>query len=309
MFLKDVYPSAPLIGYFEFFYNQIGADVGFDNNKSAQVDQLARLRAKNITNLMAMNGADAGHTPTAWQHSLYPEFYRNRIQVIHEGINTEEVRPNGNASINLSRQGIRLHAGEEILTYVARSLEPYRGFPQFMRSLPEILRQRPKARVVIVGGEGTSYGPPPAGGGTHKQELLNELSGDLDLSRIHFVGRVSYPTLKKIFQVSRVHVYLTVPFVLSWSMLEAMSSGALVIGSRTAPVTEVIQHGENGLLVEFNDRAALIEQIVGALEQPESFLRLRQTAREHIIEKYDLHQKCLPSLLNFIQVTSAMGRH
>jgi glycosyltransferase involved in cell wall biosynthesis len=168
--------------------------------------------------------------------------------------------------VKITQDGPEIAAGDEIVTYVARSLEPYRGFRTFMRSLPAILAARPKARVLIVGGDGVSYGAPPTGPLNYREQMLQELGDSLDLSRVHFLGKVSYEAFIRLLQVSRVHVYLTYPFVLSWSMLEAMSAGCLVVGSRTPPVEEVIQHGANGLLVDFFSPAEVAQRVVEALE-------------------------------------------
>ena len=197
--------------------------------------------------------------------------------------------------------GIDLKAGDEVLTYVARNLEPYRGFDRFMRSLPALLRARPHAQVLIVGGDEVSYGARLPEGQTYRQQMLDELGDALDLSRVHFLGRVPYAVFLKILQVSRVHVYLTYPFVLSWSMLEALAAGCLVIASRTAPVEEVIREGENGLLVDFFNPDALARQAIEALAKPEAFTDLRRRARQTIVERYDLHQVALPAQLALIE--------
>ena len=193
-----------------------------------------------------------------------------------------------------------MRAGDEVLTYVARNLEPYRGFDRFMRSLPAILKARPQARVLIVGGDEVSYGARLPDGETYRQRLLDEMGSELDLSRVHFLGKVPYPVFLKILQVSRAHVYLTYPFVLSWSMLEAMSSGCLVIGSRTAPVEEVLREGESGLLVDFFSPREIAERTIDALARPDEYTDLRRRARQTVVECYDLHQIALPAQLELI---------
>ena len=250
-YLKDIFPEAPLIGYFEFFYRMQGADVGFDPADPITPDTAPRLRTKNFGNLLALDTADLGQCPTEWQKSVYPRRYQTILNVVHEGIDTEVVKPDPQARLMLSESKEQFTAGEEIVTYVARNLEPYRGFPSFMRSLPKILNSRPNARIIIVGGDEVSYGARLPEVQTFRQQMLVELAGSIDLSRVHFLGKIPYKAFLKVLQVSRVHVYLTYPFVLSWSMLEAMAAGCLVVGSRTQPVQEVIQHAANGLLVDF----------------------------------------------------------
>ena len=308
-YLKDVFPNSPLLGYFEFFYRFEGADVGFDPDETTIFDTAPRIRTKNLGNLIGLDAVDAGQCATRWQKSLYPQRYRSLLHVIHEGIDTEGVRPDDQARLPFPDAGIELAAGDEVVTYVARNLEPHRGFPVFMRSLPAMLARRPKARVLIVGGDETSYGPGPAKGKTYREQMLAELNGSLDLSRVHFLGKVPYSTFLKVLQVSRAHVYLTYPFVLSWSMLEAMAAGCLVVGSRTAPVEEVIRHGENGLLVDFFKPAEIAERVVEALEDPLAFADVRLRARHTVVENYDLKTICLPAQLKLLErlATSRSG--
>jgi glycosyltransferase involved in cell wall biosynthesis len=201
-----------------------------------------------------------------------------------------------------------LTRNDEIVTYVARNLEPYRGFPSFMRSLPAVLARRPNARVLIVGGDETSYGAGLSNGQTFRQQMLDELGCSLDLRRVHFLGKVPYPIFLKLLQVSRVHVYLTYPFVLSWSMLEAMSSECLVVGSRTAPVEEVIRDGENGLLVDFFSPGEISERVVEALSNPGAYRLQRKNARRTILEKYDLQTICLPAQLELMMKIALESR-
>ena len=307
-YLKDVFPNVPLIGYFEFFYRRYGADVGFDPREDIIFDAGPRLRTKNIGNLLALDAVDLGQCPTKWQKSLYPALFQPKIAVIHEGIDTDVVAPLPGVRFQIPGTQTELSAEDEVVTFVVRNLEPYRGFPSFMRSLPAILASRPNVHILLVGGDSTSYGPGLPDGRTFRKELLAELGDSLDRRRVHFLGKVPYPVFVSILQISTAHVYLTYPFVLSWSMLEAMAAGCLVIGSRTAPVEEVIRDGENGILVDFFSPADIACRVIAALSDRPAFTAIRHNARRTIIEKYDLQTICLPAQLALLDAARAMGR-
>lgn len=299
LFLKEVWPHAKLLVYCEFFYANKGTDVGFDPEfPVTAAGNECRIRLKNVNSLMYFDIADAGVSPTEWQRSTYPEPFRSKIQVIHDGIDTERVRPDPSAWLQLGK--LRLTRDDEIITFVNRNLEPYRGYHQFMRALPEILARRPNARVLIVGGDGVSYGAKAPEGSTWKQVYLNEVKDRIDLSRVHFLGNLEYKHFLVLLQISRVHVYLTYPFVLSWSLLEAMSSGCAIVASDTAPLREAIHDGETGLLVDFFEPKALAERIETLLADAALRARLGHNARAFAETHYDLKKVCLPQMLGLI---------
>lgn len=306
--IKDVLPEVAVLHQMEFFYRLKGADVGFDPEFPFEPWQTrSRVRLKCATQLLALHDLDWGLAATHWQAATAPVEFRDRISVIHEGINTEKIAPKAGASLTLQRCGLRLQPGDELVTFVARNLEPYRGFHRFMRMLPQLQALRPQAQVVIVDGEGVKYGSAPAAGGSWKSVLLQELEGRLDLQRIHFVGPLPHPVLHELFRVTACHVYLTIPFVLSWSMLEAMACGAVVIGSATPPVQEVIRDGENGLLVDFFDGQGLAERIAAVLADPAAHRPLGEAARRHVVAHYDLQTICLPQQLALVDRLAAAG--
>ncbi len=306
LFLKDVWPRARLLTFAEFFYHAAGADSGFDPEFPSRDGDAWRTRARNAGQLVAFEASDRLVSPTAWQASRIPAPFRDRLSVIHDGIDTDLLRPDSGARITLGRDGLSLGAGDEVVTFVNRNLEPYRGYHSFMRALPEILRRRPKARAVIVGGSDTSYGAKPPAGRTWREIFLDEVRADLDLSRVHFVGRIPYRDYVDLLRVSAVHVYLTYPFVLSWSMLEAMALGACIVGSATAPVEEVIRQGENGILVDFFSPAAIAAAVVSVLADPGAVAPLRAAARRTALA-YDLRRVCLPAHLSLIAAVAAGG--
>src|SRR5580765_1610844 len=289
IFLKDVFPEAKLLLYGEFFYRSRGGDLGFDPEYPVTAEKIRRLRIMNAPLLMALDAADWTMAPTRWQWRQFPSAYRHRMSVVHDGIDTDLVCPKEDSS------------QDELITYVARNLEPYRGFHVFMRAIPEIQKRRPKARIVIVGGDAVSYSPRLPPGQTYRERLLQELDGKIDLARVSFLGRIPYKEYLALLRRSSVHVYLTYPFVLSWSLLEAMASGCLVVGSRTPPVEEVIEHGMNGLLVDFFSPEKIAVEIDEALRRQAEILPLREAARRTVLQHYDLKRVCLPAQRRLVE--------
>jgi glycosyltransferase involved in cell wall biosynthesis len=293
LFVKDVFPDVPVLANFEFYYHTRGVDVDFDPEFASIFNDPAHLRARNGVNLLAFQSADWGHSATQWQHSLHPPEMRPRISVLHEGVDTDIARPTPQASFTLP-EGRKLTSQDEVVTYVARNLEPYRGFHVFMRALPELLKRRKRAQVVIVGGDGVSYGSPPAPRSTFRAMMLQELGAKLDLARVHFPGLLDYPAYLNLLQISSAHVYLTYPFVLSWSFLEAMACGCLIIGSATPPVLEVLRDGTNGMTVDFFAHRQLASRIEEALENRRNLQAIRKSARATALEHFDLKRRMLP---------------
>jgi glycosyltransferase involved in cell wall biosynthesis len=286
LFLKDVFPKARVLLYCEFFYRARGGDMGFDPEFPPRAENILRLRVMNAPLLMSLDASDWGMAPTRWQQKQFSPGHAARMSVIHDGIDTDLVLP----PKELPK--------EELITYVARNLEPYRGFHIFMRAIPEIQKRRPNARIVIVGGDEVSYSPRLPPGQTYRERMLRELDGRIDLSRVQFTGKIPYGQYLALLRRSSAHVYLTYPFVLSWSLLEAMSAGCLVIGSRTPPVEEAIRDGENGLLVDFFSPEGIAQRVDEALRMDSTLLR--QRARASVIERYDLKRVCLPGQLGLV---------
>jgi glycosyltransferase involved in cell wall biosynthesis len=301
-FVKDVFPAARHVVYAEYFYGGEGDDASFDPEfAKPSVGASERVRIRNTHLLHALNACDAALAPTEFQKSRHPAWAQERIRVIHEGIDTERFRPDPGASVQLKTAGLTLRAGDEVVTFAARQLEPYRGYHIFMRALPLLQKLRPQARVVIVGGDGSSYGAAPPAGKTWKDIFLAEVAPRLDIGRVHFVGRVPHGVLTQLMQVSAVHAYLTYPFVLSWSLMEAMSVGCLIVASGTEPVRELIEDGRNGLLTDFFDAGALAHRIADALERRAELGALRDAARRTIVSRYDLARHCLPAQLALLE--------
>ncbi len=291
LYLKDIYPNVPLLSYFEFHYHFNGADVNFDPELPVSLDDAARIRTKNVVNLMNLDAADWGITPTHWQKSVHPKVYQPRITVLHEGVDTSQVTPADHGQINVGADQRTLKKGDPIITYVARNFEHYRGFHQFMRAAKMILDARPDVNIIAVGADEVSYGRHAPKGTTFRRMMIDQVKPDMN--RLHFVGQVPYESFLRILQISSAHIYLTVPFVLSWSMLEAMSAGCLVLGSDTPPVREVLENGRNGVLVDFFSPEDIAKKALAALEKPQDYVPLRKAARQTIIDRFDL-QKLLP---------------
>jgi glycosyltransferase involved in cell wall biosynthesis len=297
--LRTIFPEARFLLYCEYYYGAPEGDLGFDPEfPMSGLDGHVAVRLKNATTLLALADCDLGIAPTTWQRSTFPSHYQSKIEVAHDGINCALVKPDADAVLSLP-SGRQLSCKNEVVTFVARNLEPVRGYHIFMRTLPHILAQRPNAEVIILGGDGTSYGAAAPAETTWKSIFLREVEAHIDPRRVHFLGRVSYQTYLNVLQVSTAHVYLTYPFVLSWSMLEAMSAGCVVIGSDTPPVREVID-GDNGILVPFFDIEAWSDRVVDVLENRERYRPMREAARQFAVAHFDAETVCLPRLVDLL---------
>lgn len=275
LFVKDAFPHCRLVHFCEYFYHARGADLGYDPEFPPTLDDYAKIRSRNALHLLNLENCDIGVTPTHWQHSLHPDAYKSKIRVIHEGIDTENLRPDTSAVLHLPNDR-HLKVGDVVLTFVARNLEPYRGFHTFMRALPTVLASIPECQVVIVGGSGVSYGQQPKGAVNWCTKMLEENA--VNLKQVHFLGQVPYERYLKVLQVSALHTYLTYPFVLSWSLLEAMATGCLLLASDTQPVAEVVKHEFNGLLTSALDSHLLAKAIVHTLNHRDRYQQLRFNA-------------------------------
>jgi glycosyltransferase involved in cell wall biosynthesis len=279
--VRDVWPDTPLLGYFEFYYSADGIDVGFDPEFPTHPAEHPRIRAKNGVNLLALNLGAHGQTPTQWQLSTYPEWARPYITLLPEGVDLDVCKPSAEVRRRpLKINGTTIRPGDKLVTYVARDLEPYRGFHVMMRAVPHLLRARKDVRVVLVGADGISYGRPPPEG-TWRQKMLQELGDKIDPSRVLFPGRLDYKLYAAMLQRSDAHVYLSYPFVASWSLREALASGCVVVGGDTPTVSEFVRHEKNGLLVPFFDSKALANTVLRALEDASLTRRLREGARRY----------------------------
>lgn len=286
--IEDVWPGVPLLGYLEFYYRTSGFDVGFDPEFPLGPEHHARIRARNAVNHLALAGPGWGQTPTEFQLSTYPAPARPRILLVREGVDLEACRPDpGARGARFEAPGLALDPGARLVTFVSRSLEPYRGFHVMMRALPQLLGARPDLHVAVVGAEGVSYGPRLAEG-SWKAHFLREVEGRFDPARLHFLGRVDYADHLRLLRRSDAHVYLTYPFVASWSLREALACGCAVVGSDTEPVREFVLDGHNGLLVPFFRPDLLARRILDLFEDPWLDAHLRANARRFAERHLDL---------------------
>jgi len=306
LFLSDVWPGIPIICYQEFYYHPRALDTDFDPELQGEAGWLAcaKVRMKNAYLLLTLETSRWNVTPTAFQRSTFPAGWQDRISIVHDGIDTALAAPHADPPPLSLADGTVLRHGDPIVTFVNRRLEPYRGCHTFLRSIPELQRRCPDARIVVVGGtEGVSYGR-ACPDGQWKDRFLAEIEGHYDPSRVHFTGTLPYKQFLPLLRLSACHVYLTYPFVLSWSLLEAMSIGCSVVGSATAPVQEVIRDGENGLLVDFfrpNDLAVAVAEL---LQHRARAAALGAAARNTVLRDYSL-AACLPRQRGLLELVAA----
>ena len=305
--LRALFPRARIAVYCEFFYRAEGQDVGFDDELGRfGVDGHVLIGAKNASTLISLVDADIGISPTPWQKATFPKEFQSKIHVAHEGVDTDWIAPDPAAKFQLPG-GRRLDRDDEVITYFTRGYEPTRGFHVFMRALPDLMRRRPNAQIVLVGTEDVYYGLSAPDGLSWKEYCLRETLGRLDISRLHFLNWLPHADLRSLMQISTVHVYLTYPFVLSWSCVEALSAGCAVVGSDTGPVRDVIVDDENGVLTPFHDVAALSAAIADLAGDAPRRARLGARARETARASFDV-KDCVKRTLELLGVELASAR-
>lgn len=308
MFMKDVFPDVPLLCYFEWFYQAENSDVDF-GGKVLNIDERAKLRSKNSHLLVDLYTCDAGICPTNWQKSQFPEKFHDDIKVLHDGVDTDFCKPDNKTKFVVKDKNLKLTAKDEVITYATRGMEAYRGFPEFMRAAAILLKKRPNAHVVIGGEDRVCYGPQLANT-TYKEMMLKELDpkkSESFMERIHFVGGLPFNEYVNLLQISSAHVYLTYPFVLSWSALDAMSCGCCIVASNTPPVLEFMQDNHSALLFDFFNVEQLVEKVEYALDNKDKMQELRHNARKIIVDNYAL-KDLLPKHIEYVKQLAFTNR-
>lgn len=303
---KEVWPDAPLGIYCEFLLHRQDM-AAFDTEYDTVDDALTRqafAKIKSIPQALLLPVASAGLSPTQFQAASYPAWFRERISVLHEGIDTDRVKPDPAARIVFDN-GLELSAENEVVAYIARNLEPGRGFHTFMRALPELLAVRPDAHFVIVGGDGVSYGPPPPEG-TWRQVMMKEVGDRLDMRRVHFTGQLAYGLYLSLLQVARLRIYLTPPTVLSWSLLEGLAAGTPTLASDTPPVREVMTDGVEGRLFDFHNPRELAARADELLDDADRRRAFAEVGRARVVREYDLRTVCLPKQIEWVDRLAAL---
>ncbi|PIE09794.1 MAG: glycosyl transferase [Rhodobacterales bacterium] len=307
-FLKHIWPEARMGLYCELHYDPDHESNRAERSETEELSFRLKMRVRNVNGLLHQDLMDAGLCPTRFQLSSYPPEWRERITLQHDGIDTGLSRPDPDVRFSLP-SGRALTRADEVITYVSRSLEPMRGFDVFMEALPDLLRARPNAEIVVVGREDVSYGAHPPGGGSWKTYLLGKIASRLapgDLDRVHFLGNIPHDQFRAFLQVSRVHIYLTRPFVVSWGLMEAMATGCAIVASDVTPVREVIPSGEMAELIKFPDPNALVEAVSELAENETRRHAMGQAARAHIVDHYDLKSICLPAQIAWVDGLAAL---
>ncbi len=306
--VKEIWPEVPLVVYPELWGSAEALGANFDPRHppigAAERDAIHR---HNQRTARALRCADAAVAPTAFQRDTFPRAWREQIDLIHEGVDCAHLQPNPQASLLLPN-GQLLDRGDRVISYVSRHFEPLRGLHTFMAALPPLLEADPALQVVMVGGSGASYGPAAEHPSGHLAQALEQLPACFDTSRLHCVGQLPYAQLLALLQLTTAHVYLTYPYTLSWSLLEAMACGAAVVGNHSGPIDEVIVPGHNGLLVDFNSSAELAASLHSLLNHPKLRSQLGQAARATVLERYSLEQALAAYARLFDQLLSHTSR-
>jgi glycosyltransferase involved in cell wall biosynthesis len=286
LFVKEIFPKAKLVVFSEFYYESRFSDTAFTHKGDVPIDTACKLVARNFHLTQSMMAADIIMTPTLWQKFVHPKILWPQILVLHEGISVDEIRANRQTSVTLPN-GWTLNKGDRVVTYVSRNLEPYRGFDVFFEAMRLLAKAAPDVRVVLIGGEDVSYGKRPPGGMSWRNLFLHQEGPPLHNAA--FLGRVPYPMFLDLLNIAKVHTYLTVPFVLSWSAMEAMALETLVVASATHPVREVITDGRTGLLCDYTAQAVCDKVRAGLEMNTKKREKIGHLARRTIEQNYNFN--------------------
>jgi len=304
LYLKEVWPKARFVGYFEWFYRTSGSDVNYGQDTPTSPDTCLRVHTYNSPIVMDLAISDGALCPTQWQASQFPAALQQRLSVVFDGIDTAKLQP----APELQQQPLQLRdltiaADVPLVTYVTRGFEPYRGWPQVAQGLSLLLERNPRVQLLLVGSDEVAYGVPRNDGKSWYDWALEQWP--LDPGRVHRLPALQYEEYLQVLQRSWVHVYWTVPFILSWSLMEALASGCCVVASDTPPVQEVITSGQEGLLVPFFEPEALAAQVDGLLADAGARQRLAAAARRRIVDGGYDRQACLQRQLAVIEQVMA----
>lgn len=282
-FSKAIWPEAHYVPYMEWFYHYPHVDRTTDAAVMDPSDARALALSRNVPALVDLAIADMALCPTRFQAEQFPEHLRGRMTILHDGVNCRYLAPDPEARFTAA--GVVLPEDAQIITYATRGMELHRGFPQFMRALQRLQQTHPKLHALIGGADRVAYGAQRPEGDSWKTRMLREL--DLDMSRVHFTGLLSRADYRTLLQVSDVHVYFTVPFVLSWSLIEAMSVGCALVASDVAPVREALDHARTALLVDHDDTGQTVAALERMLANRDLARSMGAMARREAIRRYD----------------------
>jgi glycosyltransferase involved in cell wall biosynthesis len=304
LYLRDAFPEARLLGYFEWFFSGLGSDLDFIDPGAVTAEDLLRRHTTNACALLELVQCHGGVSPTAFQRDQFPPELRTKLTVLHDGVDTAFFdRAGGTGRDGKPIAGLPDEV--ELVTYAARGLEPYRGFPEFTEAIALLLDRRPRLHVLVAGRDHAYYSRPLPDGRTYRQAALERFPS-LDTARVRFLGPLPREQYRALLHASSVHVYLTAPFVLSWSLIEAMAAGCTIVASDTAPVREVLSDGENALLADFHSPSAIAACIDRALDDRAGAKRLATAARLVAEQRFAL-DRLVPEHLSLLRFLAKPG--
>ena len=312
IFLRTLWPSAKLLMYCEYFTGEHNEDLFYGNNDSHVLDEksLLKIVIKKSNLLLNLVNFDVGISPTLFQKKTFPKEYQGKIETIHDGVDTSYFSPSDQVEIRINRDNrtYTFDKDSEVLTFVNRNMEPYRGINSMIRAIPSLLQLRPNLSIFLIGESAKGYGPAPDRGkyGTKnwKEIILEEIDPQMrpvDWERVFFLGTVPKNFYRSCLQLSSCHVYLTYPYILSWSLLEAMSVGCSIVASDNTAVREFIADDINGTIVDFFDVPGLVRACVNTITDRPLSKKYGVLARRKIVAEYDLESIILPKLSRILR--------
>ena len=290
--LRRVCRDVPWISYPELWGNPRSLGFGFDQSLDGLTPEATRFSSANLITELALLQSSASVVASRSQLLSFPKSLQHRLTLQPEGVDLQRIKPDASACLTIPKMGLEFRAGQPLVTFISRHLEPLRGLRQMLMAWPLVSQTIPEAQLLLVGGKGQGYSLQRPKGQNHLEDALNNLPDTTNRRTIHCLGRLPYEEMLTLLQCSACHVALSYPYTLSWSVLEALSCGVPVISNPDSPISVELGDDANKALalVPFDDIASLSLKTIELLQHPQRARAMGAAGRSWIEQNASLEQ-------------------